>query len=227
MENIPETGPLILISNHPYGILDGLMMGHLLHQRRGDFRILANSVFRKAEDINRVILPISFDDTKEAVQQNIETRKASLKYLADGGAIGVFPGGTVSTGLKPFSQPMDPGWRGFTARMIMKSDAKIVPMFFTGHTSRLFQLASHLHANLRMGLLIKEFRSRIGTPVEIVIGDPISRQDIALHSGDTRALMDFLRRRTYALSPEPLKSFEYGFEFEDKHRSGDTSRRVY
>jgi len=227
LENIPETGPLILISNHPYGILDGLMMGHLLQQRRGDFRILANSVFRKAEDINRVILPISFDETKEAVQQNIETRKTALRYLSDGGAIGVFPGGTVSTGLKPFSRPMDPGWRGFTARMITKSEATVVPMFFAGHTSRLFQLASHLHSTLRMGLLIKEFRSRIGTPVEVVIGDPISRDDINQHAGDTRALMDFLRRRTYALSPEPLKSFEYGFEFEDKHRSGDTPRKVY
>lgn len=227
LDNIPRTGPLILVANHPYGILDGLIMGHLLQERRGDFRILANSVFRKAEDINRVILPISFEETKAAVQQNIDTRKTALRYLADGGAIGVFPGGTVSTGLKPFSRPMDPGWRGFTARMITKSEATVVPMFFAGHTSRLFQLASHLHATLRMGLLIREFRARVGTPVEVVIGDPIPRSEIAPMAGDTRALMDFLRRRTYALSPEPLKSFEYGFEFEDKHRTGDEPRRVY
>ncbi|MGI3167889.1 lysophospholipid acyltransferase family protein [Pseudooceanicola sp. C21-150M6] len=227
LDNIPETGPLILISNHPYGILDGLMMGHVLQQRRGDFRILAHRVFRKAEDINRIILPISFDETKEAVQQNLETRKEALRYLADGGAIGVFPGGTVSTALKPFSQPMDPGWRGFTARMILKSDAVVVPMFFAGHTSRLFQLASHLHSTLRMGLLIKEFRSRIGTPVEVVIGEPISREELAARGKDTRALMDFLRKRTYELSPEPLKSFEYGFEFEEKHRTGEMPRKVY
>ncbi|SEI90224.1 Putative hemolysin [Pseudooceanicola nitratireducens] len=227
LENIPREGPLILVANHPYGILDGLMMGHLLQQQRGDFRILANSVFRKAEDINRVILPISFDETKEAVQQNIETRRTALRYLAEGGAIGVFPGGTVSTALRPFSRPMDPGWRGFTARMITKSEATVVPMFFAGHTSRLFQLASHLHSTLRMGLLIKEFRSRIGTPVEVVIGDPIPREEIARFAGETRALMDFLRRQTYALSPEPLKSFEYGFEFEDKHRTGGDPRRRY
>ncbi|EAQ01496.1 acyltransferase domain protein [Pseudooceanicola batsensis HTCC2597] len=227
LDNIPRTGPLILIANHPYGILDGLMMGHVLQRQRGDFRILAHRVFRKAEDINRVILPISFDETKEAVQQNIETRKTALRYLADGGAIGVFPGGTVSTALRPFSRPMDPGWRGFTARMITKSQATVVPMFFAGHTSRLFQLASHLHSTLRMGLLIKEFRSRVGTPVEVVIGDPIPPADLAPHARDTRAMMDFLRKRTYALSPDPLKSFEYGFEFEDKHRNGDLPRRVY
>jgi putative hemolysin len=227
LDNIPRDGPLILIANHPYGILDGLMMGHVLQQQRGDFRILAHRVFRKAEDINRIILPISFDETKEAVQQNIETRKTALRYLSEGGAIGVFPGGTVSTALRPFSQPMDPGWRGFTARMIAKSEATVVPMFFAGHTSRLFQLASHLHSTLRMGLLIKEFRSRVGTPVEVVIGDPISRADLAPYLRDTRALMDFLRHRTYELSPQPLKSFEYGFEFEDKHRTGEEPRRVY
>jgi putative hemolysin len=66
LDNIPKDGPLILIANHPYGILDGLMLGHILSKVRGEFRILAHRVFRKAEDINRIILPISFDDTKEA-----------------------------------------------------------------------------------------------------------------------------------------------------------------
>ena len=67
LTSIPRDGPLILIANHPYGILDGLMMGHILSATRGDFRILANSVFRKAEDLNRIVLPISFDETKDAV----------------------------------------------------------------------------------------------------------------------------------------------------------------
>ncbi|MEM1351862.1 MAG: lysophospholipid acyltransferase family protein, partial [Pseudomonadota bacterium] len=157
LENVPKTGPLVVIANHPYGILDGLTLGHILEQTRGDFRILANSVFRKAEEINRVVLPISFDDTKEALALNIQTRKTALQYLADGGAIGVFPGGTVSTSAKPFSKPMDPGWRSFTARMIAKSGAAVLPIYFDGHNGRLFQIASHMHYTLRMGLLIKEF----------------------------------------------------------------------
>ena len=101
LESIPREGPLILIANHPYGILDGLVMGHILARTRGDFRILANSVFRKAQDLNRIILPISFEETKEALALNIETRKTALTYLADGGAIGIFPGGTVSTAIRP------------------------------------------------------------------------------------------------------------------------------
>jgi putative hemolysin len=218
LSNIPKTGPLILIANHPYGILDGLMMGHILSESRGDFRILAHRVFRKAEDLNRIILPISFDETREARALNIETRRQSLQYLGEGGAIGIFPGGTVSTGAKPFSHPMDPGWRGFTARMIAKSDATVVPVFFDGHTSRLFQIASHLHSTLRMGLLIKEFRTRVDTPVDVVIGKPIGR-DVLDSVRDSKAMMDFLRKATYELSPTPLKADEIGFEFEERHRA--------
>ncbi|MGR3546305.1 MAG: lysophospholipid acyltransferase family protein [Roseovarius sp.] len=214
LDNIPREGPLVLIANHPYGILDGLMMGHILSQTRGDFRILAHQIFRKAEDLNKVILPISFDETKEAVALNLATRKTALDYLGQGGAIGIFPGGTVSTAAKPFSRPMDPGWRGFTAKMIAKSQASVVPVYFDGHTSRLFQLASHLHVTLRMGLLIKEFRKRVDTPVRVVVGDPIPRNTLAQYAGDTKSLMAFLRAKTYELSPSPIVASEIGFEFE-------------
>jgi putative hemolysin len=219
LSNIPQTGPLILIANHPYGILDGMMMGHILSQARGDFRILAHRVFRKAEDLNRIILPISFDETKEAMKLNLDTRKTALNYLDEGGAIGIFPGGTVSTGVKPFSYPMDPGWRGFTARMVAKSNATVVPVFFDGHTSRLFQVASHLHNTLRMGLLIKEFKKRVDTPVKVVIGEPIARDVLDPLAKDTRKMMDFLRKATYELSPTPLESYDYGYEFEERHRA--------
>lgn len=219
LDLIPREGPLILIANHPYGILDGLMMGHILSLVRGDFRIMAHRVFRKAEDLERVILPISFDETKEALALNIETRKTALAYLAQGGAIGIFPGGTVSTAAKPFGRPMDPGWRSFTARMIAKSEATVVPVFFDGHNSRLFQLMSHLHTTLRMGLLIKEFRARLNSPVDVVVGQPIPRAALDDYAGDARAMMEFLRETTYGLSPRPLDASARGFEFEQRHRA--------
>ena len=114
---------------------------------------------------------------------------------------------------------MDPGWRGFTARMIAKSNATVLPVYFEGHTSRLFQIASHLHSTLRMGLLIKEFKKRVDTPVRVAIGEPITRDVLDPMATDTKSLMEFLRKATYELSPEPLKSFDYGFEFEERHRA--------
>ena len=219
LSNIPAKGPLILIANHPYGILDGLMMGHILAQARGDFRILANQVFQGAAQLNQALLPISFEAGKEALRSNLQTRKTALEYLGQGGAIGIFPGGTVSTGATPLAHPMDPGWRSFTARMIGKSNATVVPVFFDGHSSRLFQIASHLHANLRLGLLIREFRNRVDRPVRVVIGEPIRRDQLEALTGDAKAMMDFLRKATYELSPKPLKSYGYGYEFEDRHRA--------
>ncbi|MEO1704402.1 MAG: lysophospholipid acyltransferase family protein [Pseudomonadota bacterium] len=218
LENIPREGPLILIANHPYGILDGLILGHILSSVRGDFRILAHQVFRKAEELQRVILPVSFEETKEAMRVNLETRKTALSYLGEGGAIGIFPGGTVSTAMKPFGKPLDPSWRSFTAKMVAKSGATVVPLYFDGHNSRLFQVASHLHYTLRMALLIKEFRARVDEPVRLAIGTPLPQEELAEHSGDPRAMMEYLRSATYALSPDPRDATMRGFEFEEKHR---------
>ncbi|SFE68017.1 Putative hemolysin [Sulfitobacter brevis] len=219
LANIPRTGPLIVIANHPYGILDGLMLGQILSVARGDFKIMANAVFSRAPDLHQHLLPIDFGTSKDALALNIATRKSALDYLGQGGCIGIFPGGTVSTGAKPFSRPMDPGWRSFTARMIAKSEATVVPIFFDGHTSRIFQIASHLHSTLRLGLLIKEFRKRVDTPVRVAIGAPIGRDVLAPLACDGKQMMDFLRKATYELSPDPDRCFDLGFEFEQRHRA--------
>lgn len=219
LANIPANGPLVLVANHPYGILDGLMMGLILSRLRGDFRIVAHRIFRKSEELNRVILPINFDETKKAARENIAVRAEALRYLGAGGAIGIFPGGGVATAARPFGQPMDPVWRNFTAKMVARSGATVVPVFFEGQNSRLFQVASHLHYTLRLGLLIKEFRARIGAPVRIAVGEPVSRAHLDAFGSDAKQMMDFLRRATYDLSPRPLSSCGYGFEFEEKYRA--------
>ena len=203
LEHIPASGPVIVIANHPYGILDGMMLGHILSAARGDFRILANRVFGAADALQSAILPISFDQTKQAVAMNLKTRNAALSYLGEGGAIGIFPGGTVSTAATPLGCPLDPGWRTFTAKLVAKSGARVVPVYFGGHTSRLFQIASHVHPTLRMGLLIQEFKKRTDTPVRVAIGAPLDPAELEARRKDPRAMMDFLRRSTYELAPEP------------------------
>ncbi|MEM7506478.1 MAG: lysophospholipid acyltransferase family protein [Pseudomonadota bacterium] len=210
LANIPKEGPLVLVANHPYGILDGLAMGRILSEARGDFKIVAHVVFQKARDLQRIILPINFGESKEAVAQNISTRKAALDYLAEGGAIGIFPGGTVSTAAKPFSKPMDPFWKTFTAKMVAKSGATVVPVFFDGGNSRLFQIASHLNQTLRVALLINEFDSRIKEPVRVHVGEPLPPEEISSRARDAKGLMDYLRRETYRLNPELEKDYSYG-----------------
>lgn len=219
LDNIPREGPLVVVSNHPYGILDGLIMGDILSRTRGDFRILANHVFRKSEELNRIVLPITFDESREAVRSNLETRKTAIRFLSEGGCIGIFPGGTVSTALKPFGRPMDPGWRRFTARMIAKSHAQVVPVFFDGHNSRAFQIASHVHQTLRLALLISEFKVRMKDSVPVVIGEPLPQADLQRFASDPAGMMEYLRSETYKLSPEPITDLAYGFEFEAAHQA--------
>src|SRR5690606_36721313 len=114
-----------------------------------DFRILAHAILQGAPVVDRVVLPIRFDGTEAAMKSNLETRAEALRWLGQGGAVGIFPGGTVSTARRPFARAMDPGWRNFTARMILRSRATVVPVYFDGQNSRLFQIASHLHGSLR------------------------------------------------------------------------------
>ena len=218
LDDVPATGPLVMVANHPYGILDGLVMGYLLSGLRRDFRILAHSVFRQAPDVARAILPMDFSGTAQAQRANIAMRAEAVAYLQGGGAIGIFPGGTVSTAARPFGVPLDPVWRSFAARMIGRTGATVVPLWFEGANSRLFQVASHLHQALRMALLLREFRSRVDRPVRLVVGRPIPAASLAAFGADGKAMMDFLRRTTYALDPKGLDAGCYGHEFEAHHK---------
>jgi putative hemolysin len=213
LDNIPKTGPVLVLANHPFGILDGLMLGQIMSRTRGDFRILAHKIFAKAEDINDCILPISFDETREAMATNLKTRKIALEYLKQGGAVGVFPGGSVSSPSRMFGFPMDPAWRTFTAKMVARSGATVVPVFFEGHNSRRFQIFGKLNRTMRTALLINEFKRRINRPVRVAIGEPLDAAATATYAKDPTAMMDFLRTKTYDLSPRPVNTEEYGRDF--------------
>ena len=219
LDLIPATGPVVVVANHPYGILDGLMLSLLLNRVRPDgFKVIANDVFLRAPDLAEVILPVSFSETREAQEINLRMRRAALACLAGGGLIGVFPGGAVSTPAKPFGPARDPRWRGFSAKLIRQSGATVVPVHFEGANSRLFHLASHLHATLRLGLLVREFKSRVDRPVRLSIGQPIPPEEIAACSGTQSDLMGWLRARTYATGET---HGDMGFDF-DTQKAGCT-----
>lgn len=220
LDLIPATGPVVIVANHPYGILDGLVLSLLMSRARGadGFKVIANDVFLRATDLADVVLPVSFEETRDAQAINLKMRKAALAYLADGGAVCVFPGGAVSTPARPFGPPKDPRWRGFSAKLIRQSGATVVPIHFEGSNSRLFQLASHLHSTLRLGLFVREFRARTDRPVRLSIGTPLTPPEIAAQTGNQAELMDWLRTRTYASGNEDAG---LGFDW-DSQKAGCT-----
>lgn len=218
LDYIPAQGPLVVVANHPFGILDGLVMGYLLDGLRRDFRIMAHSAFQAAPEVACHILPIDFAGTRAAEKANLETRANAIAYLRAGGAIGIFPGGTVSTAQRPFQRPTDPQWRLFSARMIQRSGATVVPIWFDGANSRLFQFASHFNYTLRMALLIREFKARVNRPVRLAIGRPIGHDTLARFAGQPKEMMDFLRAATYGMADTPLDPMQLGYEFEEAYR---------
>ena len=197
---IPAHGPVIVVANHPFGVIDGLVMCWLVAHVRMDFKALAHQLLTRAEEIRSFLLPIDFEESKVALQTNIKTRAEATAFLKCGGALIVFPSGMVSTTPHLFSgHAEDPDWKTFTARLIIQGKAPVVPIFFHGRNSCLFQIASHVSMTLRLSLLLKEAHDRIGTDIRLRIGKRLPFEDLmAIH--DRRKLMEFLRSSTYALA---------------------------
>lgn len=202
---IPKTGPLVVVANHPFGVLDGLVICHLLHLIRTDFKVLTNAVLNGAPEAADWILPINFEGTREAQDTNIATRKASMERLREGGCIVVFPAGGVSTAPRPFSRAaVDDTWKPFTAKLITQSNASVVPIYFEGQNSRLFQLASHLSLELRLALIFREVNRKRGKRLPVHIGEVLTPDGLA-QAGKRAELMNFLRDATYSMATPRMR----------------------
>ena len=201
IKKIPSKGPLMIVANHPFGVLDGLVICWLTSKIRSEFKVLTHSLLLRASETKDFLLPIDFSENKNAMITNLETRKTARKILDEGGTIVVFPGGTVSTTKRFYNKTaLDPSWRNFTSRLIKRSKPTILPLHFTGQNSFLFQTASHLSETLRSSLLFHEVKRRINTKVPVIIGDPISYSDIDKNLSNTE-LSEYLRNTTYKINP--------------------------
>ena len=200
LAEIPARGPVIVVANHPFGVVDGLVACWLVSHMRNDFKVLAHALLYRAEELRPFMLPIDFEETKAALETNVKSRAEATQHLKRGGALIVFPSGMVSTTSTLFgTRAIDRDWKPFTARMITQAKADVVPIYFEGQNSWLFQAVSHFSMTLRLSLLLKEAHDRIGSHIRCRIGKRIPNGDLAdLH--DRRDLMSFLRARTYALA---------------------------
>lgn len=198
----PTHGAVVFISNHPYGVLDGIILTWLALKVRPDTKVLANSVLCQAPEARENLLPVDFAETREARETNVNSRMTAQKWLRAGHAIGIFPGGGVSTSEKPLKGPaVDLPWAPFTAKLIRQSHATVVPVYFVGQNSRLFQLASHLSLTLRLSLVFRETARRIGTSLRVRIGQPIPFDEIA-QIEDRAELVQELRKRAFDLAQQ-------------------------
>lgn len=195
----PRSGPLVVVCNHPCGVLDGLVSCHIVGKARPDFRVLTNAVISRAEEVRHYLLPIDFSETEEAIKTNLRSRALAKEHVATGGCLLIFPSGAVSTTPKWWERrAVDSEWKTFTAGIITKTRAPVAPLYFAGQNSMLFQLVSHVSLTLRLSLLFHEVHNKIGAEVRAGVGDVIPYEALA-PIRDRQALMQHLRDATYAL----------------------------
>ena len=197
---IPKEGPVVVVANHPHGMVDGMILAELIGQVRSDYRILTRSVLTGLDEAaTSFMIPVPFPHDPEAQVKMLEMRSKTMKHLADGGVVALFPSGVVMSSDDWFGPAIEREWNVFTAKMIRRSGAKVVPIFFPGSNSRWYQIANRLSPILRQGLLLHEIVRSCNKPQSPVIGDPVSDEDMALLERDPRGFMAWLRDHTLAL----------------------------
>lgn len=202
LQAAPKDRPLVIVANHPYGVIDGLATGYLAERIRSDFLIMANGLFTKAEELRDVVLPVDFSGAPRALKTNLESRARASEHLARGGCLVIFPAGGISWAPTTFGLAVDRPWKLFTAKLIQKHRADVLPLFFEGQNSTLFHLASRFSMTLRSSLLFREVIQRMGSELRVRVGEVVTAAELAGFE-DRQALIDHLRRVTYALGGIP------------------------
>lgn len=193
---IPASGPLLVVSNHPFGIIDGLFIGHLIASVRKDVKLICHSLLCQPREARDALLPIDFGPGPEARRTSAETRRKAVEWLDQGHVLIIFPAGGVATSTAPMGRnAADFEWHPFVSRLARRSGVKTLALYVAGRNSRLFQVASHLSYALRVSLIFFETRRRMHVPVTVRIAEPV--ECAAMGKGD---VVGWLRERTYAMA---------------------------
>lgn len=195
---IPPAGPLIIVANHPFGILDPVILAHYVSKVRPDLRIMTNSMLTSLEDMRPFIIPVNPFGGKEATRSNLRAMKESIRLLKNGGALAIFPAGEVAS-YKPGLGIEEPPWTNQLGSLVRRTQATVLPVYFPGRNSTLFHAAGLVHPRLRTSLLLREFCNARDSCVEMRVGNPIPYTKLKKFDDD-EAMTKYLRIHTLVLA---------------------------
>jgi putative hemolysin len=196
---IPATGPVVMVANHPHGLVDGMIMAEMVSRVRPDFRILTRSLLSGIPEIEEFMIPVPFPHEENARELGLEMRELTMAHLKRGGLVILFPAGKVAMSETWFGPAVEAEWNVFTHKIIRASGATIVPIRFTGQNSRAFQIANKLGDTPRQGLLLYEIKRALFKPQRPYVGEPIPARELEKWPGNPRGFLAWLRETTLSL----------------------------
>lgn len=200
LDLIPKEGPVIVVANHPHGMVDGMIFADLIGRVRPDYRILTRSLLTSIDEVaGSYMIPVPFPHDPDAQRKGVEMRAKAMAHLKEGGVVALFPSGVVAASETWWGPAVEAEWNVFTAKMIRRSGAQVVPIKFPGANSRAYQIANQISPMLRQGLLLHEIVHSCNKPQAPIVGAPIPQSEIDARAYDPRGFMAWLRARTLAL----------------------------
>jgi putative hemolysin len=196
---IPATGPLVVVANHPSGLVDGMVMAEMINRVRSDFKILTRSLLTGIPEVEEFMIPVPFPHEDNARELGLQMRDETLKHLKAGGVIILFPAGKVAMSEGWWGKAVEAEWNVFTHKIVKSTGATILPIYFPGQNSRFFLIANRVSDTIRQGLLLYEIKRSLFKPQRPVIGHPIPASELKKWDGNPRGFLAWLREHTLAL----------------------------
>ena len=205
LDEIPAEGPLVIVANHPFGGLEGLVLMAALNQLRPDVKLLANHLLWRIPEMRDAMIPLDPFQKPASRIRNIGALRQAKHWLKQGGAVVIFPAGEVSHFHLREPGVVDPPWQNGVERLVQGSGAAVIPIFFRGRNRLAFQLAGMVHPRLRTLMLPRQLLDKEGLTVSVVIGRMIPSKRLQ-QFGQSGQLTAYLRLRTYLLAGREIKT---------------------
>ncbi|MEA3462841.1 MAG: lysophospholipid acyltransferase family protein, partial [Bacteroidota bacterium] len=198
LAKVPKDGAFITVSNHPFGGIDGMLLVKVLSQVRPDIKVMSNFVLNKIEPVSEYMLPVNPFERRKDAKSSLGGVKMALEQLHEGGVLGIFPAGEVSSYNEDNFGISDREWQYPAMKMIKKAEVPVVPVYFQGSNSRLFHILGLIHPTLRTVRLPAEVFNKKHKKIRIRIGNPVSVKEQESFT-DISTFGRYLRAKTYSL----------------------------
>ncbi|VAW62198.1 Putative hemolysin [hydrothermal vent metagenome] len=200
-DSIPRQGPCVIVANHPFGAIEGVMLAELLLKHRSDVKVLANEFLHRINEIAELFIGVDVFENASSTQKNARGIKQAVKHLKNDGLLLVFPAGEVSSLQLKNRKITDRKWNRIIAMMIRKTGASTTPVYIEGNNSKLFHLAGLLHPRMRTLMLVREMLNKRKQKIKLHIGQNIAFTELKSLSCD-EAITNYLRMNTYLLASQ-------------------------